>query len=72
VRPEGLDKYEYMLLMGHPEEKRPLGIPRHRWVNNIKTDLEEIRLCDVDWIVLAQDRDWWRGLVKAVMNLQVP
>jgi hypothetical protein len=44
--------------MGNPEEKRPLGRPRHRWVDNIKMDLGEIGWCDVDWIVLAQDRDW--------------
>jgi hypothetical protein len=62
----------YRLLVGKPEGKRPLGRPRHRWIDNIKTDLLEIGLSVVDWIGLAQDRDRWRALVNAVMNLQVP
>jgi hypothetical protein len=53
-------------------KKRPLGRPRHRWVNNIKMDLVEMGWCDVDWIDLAQDRDRWRALVNSVLNLQVP
>jgi hypothetical protein len=55
-----------------PEGKRPLGRPRCRWVYNIKIDLREIRWGGVDWIDLAQDRDQWKALVNAVMNLQVP
>jgi hypothetical protein len=46
----------YRLLVGKPEGKIPLGRPRHRWIDNIKMDLLVIRLCDVDWIGLAQDR----------------
>jgi hypothetical protein len=52
--------------------KRPLGRPRRRWVDNIKMDLLEIGWGVVDWIGLAQDRNKWRALVNAVMNLRVP
>jgi hypothetical protein len=59
------------LLVGKPDEKRPLGRPRCRWVDNIKMDLLEIGWGGVDCIGLAQDRDKWRPLVNAVMNLRV-
>jgi hypothetical protein len=62
----------YRLLVGKPEEKRPLGRPSCRWMDNIKMDLSEIGWGGVDWIGLAQDRDKWRALVNAVMNLRVP
>jgi hypothetical protein len=62
----------YRLLVGKPEGKRPLGRLRHRWMDNIKMDLLEIRLNFVDWIGLAQDRYRWRALVNSVMNLRVP
>jgi hypothetical protein len=62
----------YKLLVGKPEEKRPLGRPRFRWIDNIKMDLLEIGLSVVDWIHLAQDRYRWRALVNVVMKLQVP
>jgi hypothetical protein len=55
--------------VGKPEGKRPLGRLRCRWVDNIKMDLLEIVWGCVDWIGLAQDRDKWRALVNAVMNL---
>jgi hypothetical protein len=58
--------------MGKPEGKRPLGRPRRTWMDNIKIDLLEIGWGCVDWIGLPQDRDKWRVLVNAVMNLQVP
>ena len=58
--------------MGKPEEHRPLGRPRCRWEDNIKIDLQEVGLEVIDWIELAQDRDRWRALVNAVMNLRVP
>jgi hypothetical protein len=58
----------YRLLVGKPEGKRPIGRPRHRWVDNIKMDLLEIGWGGVDWIGLAQDRDRWRALVNAVTN----
>ena len=54
------------------EGKRPLGRPRRRWVDNIGMDLQEVGYGYVDWIGLAQDRDGWRTLVSAVMNLRVP
>jgi hypothetical protein len=60
------------ILVGRPEERRPLGRPRRRWEYNIKMDLREIGLGDVDWIHLAQDRDRWRALVNTVMSLRVP
>ena len=60
------------VLVGKPEGKRPLGRPRRRCVDNIRTDLEEVGCGYVDWIGLAQDRDRWRKLVSAVMNLRVP
>ena len=62
----------YRVLVGKPEGKRPLGTPRRRWEDNIKMDLYEVGCGSVDWIELAQDRDRWRALVTAVMNLLVP
>jgi hypothetical protein len=62
----------YRLLVRKPEGKRPLGRPRRRWIDNIKMDLLEIGLNDVDWIGLTQDRYRWRALVNSVMNLRVP
>jgi hypothetical protein len=62
----------YRLLVLKPEEKRPLGRTRRRWIDNIKMDLLEIGLSVVDWIGLAQDTYRWRALVNSVMNLRVP
>jgi hypothetical protein len=62
----------YRLLVGKPECKRPLGRPKHRWMDNIKMDLLEIGFNVLDWIVLAQDRYRWRAFVNTVMNLRVP
>jgi hypothetical protein len=62
----------YNILVGGLEGRRPLGIPRRRWEDNILMDLREIVFGDVDWIHLAQDRDRWRALVNTVMNLRVP
>jgi hypothetical protein len=62
----------YKILVGKPEEKRPLGRPRRRWVDNIKMDLREVGWDDRDWVDLDQDRDRWRAHVNAVMNLRVP
>ena len=58
--------------MGKPEGKRPLGRSRRRWMDNIRMDLQEVGFRYVDSIGLAQDRDRWRTLVSAVMNLRVP
>jgi hypothetical protein len=63
---------EYKALVGKPEGRRPLGRPRRRWEDNIKMDLREVGWGGTDWINLAQDRDRWRALVNAVMNLRVP
>jgi hypothetical protein len=68
----GAKRNAYMILVGNPEGKRPLGRPRRRWVDNIKMDLRAIGWNGGDWIDLAQDRDQWRALVKVVMNLRVP
>ena len=62
----------YRFLVGKPEGRRPLGRPRRRCVYNIRMDLQEVGCGHVDWIGLAQDRDRWRTLVSAVMNLGVP
>ena len=61
-----------MALVGKPEEKRPLGRPRRRWEDIIKMYIQEVGSGAMDWIELAQDRDSWRALVNAVMNLSVP
>jgi len=62
----------YRVFVGKPEGKRPLGRPRRRWVDNIRMDLQEVGCGYMDWIGLARDRDRWRTLVSAVMNLRVP
>jgi len=58
--------------VGKPEGKRLLGRPRRRWEDNIKMDLREVGCVGMDYIELAQDRNRWRALVNAVMNLRVP
>jgi hypothetical protein len=67
----GEKRNAYRLLVRKPEGKRPLGRPRHRWVDNIKMDLLEIGWGGLDWIGLARDRDNWRALVNLVSNLRV-
>jgi len=62
----------YSVLVGKPEGKGPLGRPKRRWEDNIKMDLQEMGCGCMDWIDLAEDRDRWRALVNAVMNLRVP
>jgi len=59
-------------LVGKPEGKRPVGRPRRRWEDNIKMDLQEVGCDGMDYIEMAKDRDWWRTLLNAVMNLRVP
>ena len=68
----GEEREAYRVLVGKPEGKRPLGRPRRRWVDNVRMDLQEVGGGYVDWIGLSQDRDSWRTLVSAVMNLRVP
>jgi hypothetical protein len=57
--------------VGKPEGRKPLGRPRCRREDNIKINLLEVAW-GMDWIDLAQDKDRWRALVDAVMNLRVP
>jgi len=68
----GEERGMYRVLVGKSEGRRQLGRPRHRWVDNIRMDLQEVGCRYMDWIVLTQDRDRWRTLVSAVMNLRVP
>jgi len=68
----GVERGMCRVLAGKPEGKRPLERPRRRWVYNIRMDLQEVGIGYMDWIGLAQDRDRWRTLVSAVMNLRVP
>ena len=62
----------HRVLVGKPEEKRPLERPRRRWEDNIKMDLQEVGGGCEDWMELAQDSDRWRALVTTVMNFRVP
>jgi hypothetical protein len=64
----GLD----MVLVGKPKGKRPLGRPRRRWEDNIKMNLQEVGCGCMDWTELVRDRDRWRALVNAAMNVRVP
>jgi hypothetical protein len=68
----GEGRVAYRILVGKPERRRPLGRPRRRWEDNIKMDLQQVGWGGMDWIDMAQDRDRWRALVSAVMNLRVP
>ena len=68
----GEERGAYRVLVGKPEGTRPLGRPRHGWVDNIRMDLQEMGCGYVAWIGLAQDRGRWRTLVSAAMNLRVP
>jgi hypothetical protein len=70
-RGDGEGKGVHRILVGKLEEKRPVGRPRHRWEDNIRINLQAVRCGGMDWIGLTQDRDRWRALVNAVMNLRV-
>jgi hypothetical protein len=67
----GEERKVYKVLVAKPEGKRPLGKPRRRWEDGTRMGLIEIGLRGVDWIRLSQDRDRWRAVVSAVMNLRV-
>jgi hypothetical protein len=66
----GEERKVYKVLVRKPEVKRPLGRPRRRWEDGIRMDLSDIGW-GVDWIRLAQDRDRWRAVMNAVINLRV-
>ena len=68
----GEERGVYRVLVGEPEGKRPLRRPRHGWVDNNRMDFHEVGCGYMDWIGLSQDRDRWRTLVSALMNLRVP
>jgi len=68
----GEERGVYRVLVGKPEGKRPLGRPRCKWVENIRMHLLEVGCGYMDWIGLARDRDRWRTLVSAVMDLRDP
>jgi len=59
----------YMVLVGRPGAKRPLGRPKHRREDNIKMDLQEVEWGGMDWIVQTQHKDRWQSVVNAVMSL---
>jgi len=65
------EKELYKFLVGKPEGRRILGRHRRIWVDNIRTDLQEVGCGYMDWIGLVQDRERWRTLVSAVMNLRI-
>jgi len=68
----GEERVVYKLLVGKPEGRRPLERPKRRWVDNIRTNLQEVGFGFMDWNGLAQDRDRWRTFLCAVMNFRVP
>jgi hypothetical protein len=67
----GKKRNAYGILVGKPQEKRPVGRSRRRWMDNIKIDIREIGWNVVDWIDLAHNRDQWRTLVNTVLKLRV-
>ena len=62
----------FKILTGTPTGKRSLGSPRHKWEDNIRMDLNEKCVNTIDWVDSAQDKDYWRALVNAALNLPVP
>jgi hypothetical protein len=67
----GEKRNAYRILVGKPEEKRPLERPGHRWENNVKMYVREIGWGGMNWINLAHYREQWRALVNTVMNLRI-
>ena len=61
----------FKILTGKPTGKRPLGRPKHRWEDNIRINLEEIGIIKRNWVDSALDRNYWRALVNAALNLRV-
>ena len=60
------------LLIGKPTGKKPLGRPRHRWEDNIRMNFQQIGINASNWVDSTQDRDYWRAVVNAALNLRVP
>ena len=69
---EGRSAFKLLTGRPTPTEKRPLGRPRRRWEDNIRMDLKEIGIKTTNWVNSAQDRNYWRSLVNAALNLRVP
>ena len=68
----GEGRSAFNILTGKPTGKRPIGRPRRRWEDNIRMDLKEICINTRNWVDLAQDRDYWRALLNATLNLRDP
>jgi hypothetical protein len=66
------EKNTFRVLMGKPEEKKPVGRPRRKWVDNIKINLKETEWVGMNWIDVAQYEDQWKSLLNTVMSLRVP
>ena len=66
------ERSAFNILTGNPTGKRPLGKPRRKWEQNIRMDLEELGISAGNWVDSAQDRNYWRALVNAALNLRVP
>ena len=62
----------FKILTGKPTGNRPLGRPRRRWEDNIRIDLEEIGISAGNWVDSAHDRNYWRALMNATLNLRIP
>jgi hypothetical protein len=71
ARMGGKRRFAYKVFVGKPEAKRPLGRCKHRWEDNIHTDIQDVGWGGVDWIHVAQERDKWFAVVNAVMNLRL-
>ena len=61
----------FKILRGKPTGKRPLGMPRRRWEDYIRMDLEEIGVSGGNWVDSAQGRNYWRAFVNAALILRV-
>jgi hypothetical protein len=67
----GEERRVYKGLVGKAKVKKPLKRPRHRWEDGIMMDIREIGWEGVNWIHVAQDKDWWQDFVNMLVNLWV-